>query len=59
MRLINRVKECEEEAVLNEYVDLRLEETEWRGALTPPLSFRPANMGSTAREALKPVRCCF
>ena len=35
--------------VLHECVCLELEEIEWRGALTPPLTFRLANMGSTRR----------
>ena len=46
-------------AVLHECVCLKLEEIEWRGALTPPLTFRLANMGSTrpgfvSRKRAKP-----
>ena len=45
MRLINGVRGCEEEAVLNEYVNLRLEETEWRGALHPAAIVSPCEHG--------------
>ena len=46
-------------AVLHECVCLELEEIEWRGALTPPLTFRLANVGSTrpgfvSRKRAKP-----